>query len=104
MFGYAQTTGVPDDVIWSEMYYSDFGKCLVQTVIQHLFFHELTGLLVNHPTLIAITQLYVRPCKKQAIGKQSINTAFAVLALPVTSLWHVTTDLPLHNDRSVIHN
>lgn len=99
MFGYAQIIDVPNDVIWSEMYYSDFWQTLgaISNSAPIFCMSSLACWLIIQRSMQS-PNLTLRSARNRLQGKQAISTAFAILVLSLASLLHVATDLPLHND------
>ena len=99
MFGYAQLTGVPNEIIWSEMYYSDFWQ-------------NLGGITNSAPiflstALLAWYAINKQRSAKELLSKSGVSTAathiksnwgFGFLAVSLAALLHVAMDLPLHHD------
>ena len=99
MFGYAQLTGVPNNVIWSEMYYSPFWQNL--------------GAISNSAPVFLLASLACWLIITRALPSREIGSAqrggvilsergraiaFAVLVFSLASLLHVAADFPLHHD------
>ncbi|MFT5045396.1 MAG: hypothetical protein ACI8UP_002367 [Porticoccaceae bacterium] len=104
MFGYAQLTDLPKDVIWAEMYYSDFWQKLgaISNSAPVFFSNSLVCWLIIRRSMQSQHSALV-PLSEFLQGKQVMSTAFAVLVLSLASLLHVATDLPLHNDDGYAH-
>lgn len=99
MFAYAQLTGVPHDVIWSEMYYSPFWQNLgAMSNSVPIFFttSSASWLLLQHSMPSRSTKLALARGVLQS--RQVLRIAFVVLLVSLASLLHVVTDLPLHHD------
>ena len=99
MFGYAQLTGVPNDVIWSEMYYSHFWQNLGAIT------NSVPIFLVASLVCWIFIQRSTQSATKGGLRKNSIKPrnhalviAFAIGILSLSSLLHVAMDLPLHHD------
>jgi len=102
MFGYAKLAGIPESVIWSEMYYSSFWQSAGATT-NSIPIYLATALIAyiwmnagknNNPS--------EKP-KSDAIHQGSVykdhySLAHLLLVAALASLLHALTDLPLHHD------
>ena len=99
MFAYAQMTNVPNEIIWSEMYYSPFWQNLGAITNSGPIF--LMSSVLSWFTLKQARK--VRPMDHSGLSnlfqsKQVLGIAFAVWVVSLSALLHVATDLPLHHD------
>ena len=86
MWGQARLAGVPDERIWSELYYSGFWQGI--------------GALSNSLLVFALLALAARSLGGRFVGEavRVHRAASIVLAFAAAALLHVVTDLPLHHD------
>lgn len=99
MFAFAQLTDVPNDVIWSEMYYSPFWQnlgAMSNSIPIFLMASLASWLIIQHSMSSRRTEL--ARARGVLQGKHALRIAFAVLMVSLASLLHVATDLPLHHD------
>ena len=98
MFGYAKLTGVPNAIIWSEMYYADFWQWLgaISNSIPVYLALSILSTLNLRSTVSSQTQKDAVPTSL-GLDKKNVLT-YTVLAISLAALAHCLTDLPLHHD------
>lgn len=98
MFAYAKLTGVANNIIWSQMYYSPFWQNLGAMSNSLPIF--LTGTMVCWLILRDSCSLRAELARDNAslYTNQTLRVVFAIFALSLASLLHVVADLPLHHD------
>jgi len=86
MWGRAKLAGVPDERIWSELYYSDFWQGI--------------GAIGNSVPAFALVALVEWLAGGRLLGTaaRARVPASVALAVAASALLHVFTDLPLHHD------
>lgn len=91
MWGAAKIAGVPEALIWSELYYSDLW--------------QRVGAVTNSAPLYALLAAlgWVGGGRLSGGAARARPTASVALAAGLAALAHVATDLPLHHDDGHAH-
>ena len=100
MFGYAQLINVPNELIWSDMYYSAFWQqlgAMTNSVPIYLISAIISWAIIQHrlPNNQHAKDTYTIGVQNRTLVS---NAAVTVLISSLASALHVATDLPLHHD------